>query len=85
MIKAKKNEMRGVIVLLSIFVAIVVFGDTAIEFIGEAKCYAVAGWIGNFLAPFFIAGVIFLILYFFGYFFFIVPRKILRQCKKLMK
>ncbi len=79
--KKEEKELRGLVIVLSFFAIIAVFGNSAIEFIGEAKCYAVANAIGEFFAPFFGVGCIFMILYFFGYFFFILPGKIFRRLK----
>jgi len=82
--KEEKEEkgLRGrLVIVLSFFAVIAIFGNSTIEFVGEAKCYAVANAIGEFLAPLFGVGCIFMILYFFGYFFFILPGKILRRLK----
>ena len=82
--KEEKEEkgLRGrLVIVLSFFAVIAIFGNSAIEFIGENRCFAIANAIGEFLAPLFGVGCIFMILYFFGYFLFVLPEKIFRRLK----
>ena len=75
------KEKQKIKIAIFIFIAIAIFGNSAIEFLGEARYFAIANFIGEIFAPFFFIGAIFLIVYFFGYYFAYIPKKIIYQLK----
>lgn len=77
-----KKERKKIAVVITFFAVVVIFGNSAIEFFGEARCFTVAHFMGELFAPIFLIGAIALISYFFWYFAWNVPRKILVQLKK---
>lgn len=77
-----KKEQKKITVVIIFFAIVAAFGNSMIELLGETKCFAVAHFVGELLAPIFLVGAIALILYFFWYFLWDVPKKILVRLKK---
>lgn len=74
---------RKIKIFIFIIVTIAIFGNSAIEVLGEARCFAVAGFIGNYLlAPLVGAIAVLLLLHISWYFIWHIPKKILCRFKK---
>ncbi len=69
----EKNEIKVAVFFL---VIVAIFGNTAIEIIGKAKCFAIANLVGEIFAPLFGIGAIIFCLYLLWYITWHVPRKI---------
>jgi len=66
-------------ILFVILFLVTVFPNSLFELFGQTRCLTVAKFVGeNILTPIVGVGMIFLILYFLYYYFWYIPRKIIK-------